>query len=235
MKRQAERVSEAAAPQEDRERPGSHGEVVSLRDAAYAAIKHRITTCVFKPGEYLNEASVSANIGIGRTPVHQAIDRLMLEGLVEVIPRKGVIVKPVSLQDILQIIEVRTINECYCVKLAAERADDEDVLQLTDILGRSREWMAARNNEQMMLLDRQFHGTIARASRNAVLGDLLGRLHDRSLRFWFISLTTPGHHSAVQSQHADILAAIRNHDPAGAEEAMRLHIEAFRANIMRHI
>ena len=95
--------------------------------------------------------------------------------------------------------------------------------------------MAARSSEQMMLLDREFHGALARASRNAVLRELLSRLHDRSLRFWFISLNTPGHHASVQSQHEEILAAIRDRDPAGAEAAMRAHIEAFRANIMRHV
>ena len=83
----------------------------SLRDAAYEAIKHRIITCAFRPGEYINEAYVSAVLGIGRTPVHQAIDRLMLEGMLDVIPRKGVIVKPVSLDEIMQIVEVRLLNE----------------------------------------------------------------------------------------------------------------------------
>ena len=61
----------------------------SLRDAAYEAIKHRVMTCKFKPGECINEASVSALLGFGRTPVHQALDRLMIEEMVEVIPRKG--------------------------------------------------------------------------------------------------------------------------------------------------
>ena len=83
----------------------------SLRDAAYDAIKHRIITCAFRPGEYINELQLSSILKIGRTPVHQALDRLMIEGMVEVIPRKGVIVKPVSLNEVLQIIEVRLINE----------------------------------------------------------------------------------------------------------------------------
>src|SRR5262244_177901 len=83
----------------------------SLRDAAYEAIKHRIITCKFKPGECINEVSVSELIGYGRTPVHQALDRLMLEEMVEVIPRKGVIVKPVMVHDVMQMIDVRMINE----------------------------------------------------------------------------------------------------------------------------
>src|SRR5262249_14303498 len=99
----------------------------SLRDAAYEAIKHRIITCKFKPGECINEASVSALLGYGRTPVHQAIDRLMLEEMVEVIPRKGVIVKPVILQDVMQMVDVRMINEAQCARLAAARADDTHV------------------------------------------------------------------------------------------------------------
>src|SRR6266849_7948115 len=91
----------------------------SLRDAAYDAIKHRIITCAFRPGEYINELQLSSMLKIGRTPVHQALDRLMMEGMVEVIPRKGVIVKPVSLHDVMQMIDVRLINETQCARLAA--------------------------------------------------------------------------------------------------------------------
>ena len=205
----------------------------SLRDLAYEAIKHRIITCTFKPGEYVNEASVSTLLGIGRTPVHQALERLMLEGMVEVIPRKGVIVKPVSLHEVVQIIEVRLLNETYCVRLAAERADDSEVAALADILARAQEWKAVRNVEQMMLLDREFHLVLARAAKNAILGDILRKLHERSLRFWFISLNAPGHHESVQDQHQAILAAVRSRDPDAAEAAMRRHIESFRQNVAR--
>jgi GntR family transcriptional regulator, rspAB operon transcriptional repressor len=202
-----------------------------LRDAAYEAIKHRIITCAFKPGEYLNEAHVSAIVGIGRTPVHQAFDRLMLEGMVAVLPRKGIIVKPVSLDEVMQIIEVRLLNEVYCVGLAADRADRDEIAHLTDILARARQWISARNSEQLMLLDREFHSVLARASKNVVLGETLLRLHDRSLRFWFLSLNRPGHHKSVQQQHEAILAAIKDRDPEGAREAMKAHIEAFRRNL----
>lgn len=210
-------------------------EPLSLRDAAYEAIKHRIITCTYRPGEYINEANVSAMLGIGRTPVHQAIDRLMLEGMVDVMPRKGVIVKPVSLDEIMQIVEVRLLNESYCVRLAAERADRDETSHLTDILARTAQWMEARNSEQLMLLDREFHGVLARASKNVVLADTLSKLHDRSLRFWFISLNRAGHNENVHAQHEAILAAIRDRDAEAAERAMRAHILDFRENLMRSI
>jgi DNA-binding GntR family transcriptional regulator len=204
----------------------------SLRDAAYEAIKHRIITCQFKPGEYINEAYVSAALGIGRTPVHQAIDRLMLEGMLSVLPRKGVIVKPASLDEIIQIIEVRLLNETYCARLAADRANRDEIKHLTDVLSRGRQWIAARNIEQLMLLDKEFHSVLARASKSAVLGDILLKLHERSLRFWFLSLNKPGHHESVHRQHEDILAAIKDRDTKGAEQAMKAHIDAFRQNLI---
>lgn len=208
---------------------------LSLRDAAYEAIKHRIITCVFKPGDYLNEAYVSTAIGIGRTPVHQAVDRLTQDELLEVMPRKGIIVKPVSLEEVVHITDVRRVNEPYCVSLAAERADNIDLSVLSDILNRADVWTEVRNIEQMMLLDREFHMTLARAARNNVLASILQNLHERSLRFWFISLTAHDHHKEVQQEHRMIFEAIKSRDPAAAAQAMTDHIDSFRRNVTRYL
>ena len=154
---------------------------------------------------------------IGRTPVHQALDRLMIEGMVEVIPRKGVIVKPVSLNEVLQIIEARLINEPFGSRLAAEQANDSDIAELADVLKRTKHWASLRNVENMMLLDREFHLLVARAAKNDVLTELLRSLHERSLRFWFISLNAPAQYEVVQNEHAAILEAIRERNPNGAK------------------
>jgi len=207
----------------------------SLRDQAYEAIKDRIITCQFKPGECINEASVSELLGLGRTPVHQAIDRLMLEEMVEVIPRKGVIVKPVILQDVLQMIDVRMINEAQCARLAAERADNSHIESISEVLGRAQKAISGRDIHAMMSLDREFHLLLASASKNFELAEVLRKLNERSLRFWFISFTTPDHHHNFQQQHEALYEAIRSHDADEAERAMRVHIEAFRKSVMRHL
>lgn len=230
-KKSAERLGRRAAVVSTRGRPAR----LSLRDAAYEAIKHRIITCEFKPGECVNEAGISALLGFGRTPVHQAIDRLMLEEMVEVIPRKGVIVKPVILLEVMQMIDVRLINETQCARLAALRADDSHIEKLTDVVGRARGAIASRDVQSMMMLDREFHLLTADASKNFELAKVVRKLNERSLRFWFISFTTPDHHSSFQEQHEAIFAAIRDHDADGAENAMRAHIEAFRRSVVRHL
>lgn len=209
-----------------RERSGR----MSLRDSAYEAIKRRILTCDFKPGGRINEVAVSALIGVGRTPVHQALDRLRLEGMVEVIPRKGVIVKPVINEEVIQIADVRALNETYCARLAAERADHADVRALKEIVTDAKSAIAVKDVELMMTLDREFHLRLARASRNDEFVEIIRKLHERALRFWFISFTSH-HHRSFQRQHEAILDAVSQHDGEAAERAMRAHIDAFRGSV----
>ncbi len=207
----------------------------SLRERAYAEIKRRINCLEYQPGAYINEAQVSRQLRIGRTPVHQALDRLMHEGLVEVIPRKGVIVQSISLEQILQIVELRLVNEPYCVALAAERATGADIAALERLLAQAPPLIRARDREGLMGLDRAFHHALAQAARNPVLTDLLAWLHERSLRFWFISLGDDLQLRRVDEEHHAVLEAVAARERERAVAAMRTHIESFRKNIMRTI
>ncbi len=211
------------------------GRKPSLQAAAYEAIKDRIVTCRYRPGEYLNEQQISDELGFGRTPVHQAVNRLSLEGLVEIIPRKGVIVKPLSLDDILDVADVRQVNEIHCAQLAANRLAADAVAGFEAILAESREACEERDVERLMHLDRRFHGLIAQTAGNAVLADVLRNLHDRSLRHWFLSLTDPDHDRRVIEEHERILDAIRSGDKARIAEAVADHIGSFRKNLLARL
>jgi len=207
----------------------------SLLDQAYNEIKFRIITCRYRPGEVLSEAAISLELKIGRTPIHQAIHHLMMDGLVSIMPRKGVMVRAISIDEAIEIIGVRLVTECYCARLAADRADDSELQQLQDIVEASEKVTEKRNVEQMMLLDREFHDTLSRAAKNAVLADVLRNLHERSLRFWFISLRDPDHHRNVLAQHRAIVKALQSRQPDAAEAAMRDHILAFQRNVTRQV
>lgn len=207
----------------------------SLRAQAYQSLKHQIITCVLRPGEYVNEARISELLNMGRTPVHQALDRLMVEGMVDIMPRKGVRVRPISLQDLTQITEVRLLNEPYCARLAALHAGDAERAALGDIVCRSEPVVRARDTARMITCDREFHAAIVAAARNDVLEDILLKLHDRSLRFWFISLTAREQPDAVMREHQRIVDAIQARRPDAADAAMRAHIESFRRNVAHNI
>jgi DNA-binding GntR family transcriptional regulator len=208
---------------------------VSLLEQAYDEIKHRIITCRYRPGEVLSEADISANLKIGRTPIHQAIHKLTKDELISILPRKGVMVRPVSIDEAIEIIGIRLLTEGYCARLAAERADESELRQLEQILHSCEEAIEKRDVEKLMLLDREFHDTLARAAKNKALADTLKNFHERSLRFWFISLRDRDHHRPVLTQHRAILDALRRRDPDAAENAMREHIRAFQKNITHQV
>ncbi len=207
----------------------------SLREQAYEAIKRQIISCELKPGEAVTVSGLAEFLGMGRTPVMQAIDRLMIDGLVEVMPRKGVVVCPFSLDDFIEIVEMRYINEVQAVRWAAEKGSPKDIESMRENTTALRKAAQERDIERMIELDRDFHRLVSRMSGNKILSEFIGNLHDRSVRFWFVSLRTPDHDIRVCEQHVSILEAIAARDPDGAELAMREHIQAFHANVTQHV
>ncbi|MFH5924240.1 GntR family transcriptional regulator [Roseomonas xinghualingensis] len=218
-------------PSEPKRPPGR----LPLKDQAYEAIRHHIVTCRFPPGARLNEAQVAETLGLSRMPVRDALARLRLEELVTILPRKGIEVNRADPEELLQIIEVRTVNECHAVRLAAGRVTREQISAMKQVLRRTEAALARRDTEALMLLDREFHDIIARAAGNPIIAGLLANLHDRAARFWFISLEREAHQPAVLQEHRAILDALAAQDPAEAARAMGRHIAAFRRNVMRLI
>ena len=203
----------------------------SLSDVAYEELKHRIITLQYEPGSYLNEAMLSDDLEIGRTPVHHAVRRLTHEGLIEMIPRKGLIVKPISLQEVSEIIDVRLVNEIYCAEQACRKMTGTTAQDLRDILDRAEQFAQDDDIQSQMMLDREFHEKIAQTAGNQVLADILRNLHERSMRIWFVSLNNSTHADRVRSDHRVIVDALESGNPAQAGEAMRDHILAFKRNI----
>lgn len=204
---------------------------VPLKDQAYEIIRHHIITCRFAPGEKLNEAQVADSLGLSRMPVRHALARLRLEGLITIRPRKGIEVRPIDPAELLKIIEARTVNECHAVRLAAARFTPEDVAAMDAVLRDTSAALEQQDTEALMLLDTAFHAIIARASGNAIFEEILGNLHDRAVRFWFISLDQPAHQRNVLQEHLDIRDALASRDADDASAAMNRHIAAFRRNI----
>lgn len=205
----------------------------SLRDIAFAKIKQQIIARKLKPGEVLSEAVLSETLKIGRTPVHQAIGLLESEGFVEVVPRKGVIVKPLSLDEAIEIVEVRLLAESYCASAAARKIDAEGIRALHDNLDQMRRAIEDRKSEKVLQIDGDFHRTIASLGGNMILYEILSKLHDRATRFWFVSLQDIEQQNVVLKQHETIVAAIEAGDEEKANQVMRAHIEQFIANLTR--
>jgi DNA-binding GntR family transcriptional regulator len=206
----------------------------SLTQQAYEAIKEKVITLYFLPGQYLNEGAICDLLGLGRTPVHQALQRLQLEGLVEIVPRKGVIIQPDSIGQIIEFLDARLTVETEITRMAALCAIPQDIQDLQAILDQNSE-LKNEGGEINAFVERDhaFHAKISEMSRNRVLGDFTKTLHERCTRAWYLHLWQTLDTNASDKQHRGILKAIKNRDGEAAAKAMREHLTNLRDRVAR--
>jgi len=206
--------------------------VMSLTDQAYEAIKEKVITLYFLPGQYLNEAAICDLLDLGRTPVHQALQRLQLEGLIDVVPRKGVIIQPDSISQILEFLDARMVVEAELARSAATHATADDIRDLQSILDAHSEGSHAGNEINAFVeCDHAFHTKMHQISRSRVLGDFAKTLHERCTRSWYLHLWQTLDTDASDKQHRKILKAIKAHDADGAAKALRDHLTSLRERV----
>jgi GntR family transcriptional regulator, rspAB operon transcriptional repressor len=205
----------------------------SLADMAFEAIKEKILKLYFLPGQYLNEGALCALLDMGRTPIHQALQRLQHEGLVEVMPRKGVIVQPGSISEILKILDSRATVEAELARNAAERASPKDADELKALARVGATNGKSSELDSFIGADRDFHRKFADLAENPVLSDFARSLHERSIRYWYLHLWQTLDDKATIRQHTAIADAIARRDGEAAADAVRDHIESLRTRLMR--
>jgi len=207
----------------------------SLTEQAYAEIRNRVMTLAFRPGEFLNEAMICAAIGIGRTPVHEALHRLQIEGLVQIVPRKGVLIRTDSLNDVIALIEARMLVEPPGMALAAQRAKAHHLNTLQAVLKQGRTAIRKGDRGAYMALDLKFHDEIVSATDNAVLADVIRMLNQRASRIWNLQLWTDADLRVTQLEHEEIFAALKCGDGDAASAAARAHLTSLRRRIMQGV
>ena len=207
------------------------GKTDSLAERAYVAIRRLIVTLELEPGAVINERELVERLGIGRTPVREALRRLAQEGLVEVYPRRGMFVTDVDVRRLAQLSEVRAVLEPETARLAAERLTEAGRAELEELL---RELDAdAFDDPALMALDERIHRAVYRWARNDLLEATLEQYYVLALRIWTIALDRQHElHDAVQ-EHRALLEAIRDGDGERAAATVRAHVEDFEQAMRR--
>ncbi len=202
-----------------------------IADRAYFELRDRIVTLQLPPGTALVEDELMRELGIGRTPLREAVKRLALENLVEIRPRRGTHVTEVNVADIVHITEVRAELEGQAAQLAAMRMDDEARARAEALVDELEE-LNASDGEALMRIDEQVHRLVWEASGNPYLVGTLEGYFALSLRVWYLVLDrVPGLWAAVHDQR-ELLRALLAHDGVRARELMRDHILAFQGEIV---
>jgi DNA-binding GntR family transcriptional regulator len=203
-----------------------------VADRAYVELRDGIVTLRLAPGTALREDELMRELGIGRTPLREAVKRLALENLVAVQPRRGTFVTGVEAADIVNITEVRAELEGYAAELAALRMDGDARSEAEALVEEIEEVTRRHDQEWLMRFDERIHRFTWEATGNPYLVETLERYFTHSLRIWYLVLDrVPGLGHAVHDQ-LHLLEALLARDAARARTNMREHVLAFQREIL---
>jgi DNA-binding GntR family transcriptional regulator len=217
----------------------SDGAASTRADEAYVRLREEIIATDLPPGTLLREDELMHRLGVGRTPVREALIRLHRDGFITIIPRRGTLVSEINITDLAAIYEVRTRLESWAARLAAERARAEDRREAEQLIQELDTLTDAEGYAPLLALDRRIHRFVYRTSKNGFLYQTLDHYHNLSLRILQVAMRryptlTPRLEDVVQEQRT-LLKAICRGDGATAERVAAEHVLTFEDELRKLI
>jgi len=201
-----------------------------LADWVYRQLEERIVTLQLRPGALLSEAELGQQVGVSRTPVAAALQRLAREGLVNILPQRGVVVTEISLTDQLRVLELRCEFSRFLARMGARRAKLDQRARMRR-LAEGFEAAAERGDQGALLqVDKEFHELFSGCAQNSFASSLMDPLDSLARRFWFAHTTGSDDPEQSAKLHAEIARAIADGDEEGAaaaSDALSGYLESF--------
>ena len=209
-----------------------NGHNISLSQKAYERLKHKIVSLELPPGSVILETELQMELGLGRTPIREALRQLSLEKLVMIVPRRGMFVTDIGVMDLQYLCEVRLELEKLAVRLAARRGSASLWGRMEEfLLNLPEETDSLDNNEVLIRIDQACHELIYQATGNEFLKDSLTIMYALSLRLWYFALAKIGDMRQAVLEHTAILNALKAGDGERAAHLMGEHIKTFQEEI----
>lgn len=196
---------------------------VPLSQQAYEEIKRKIITLELEPGSVLDESELQEELGLGRTPIREALKRLSLENLVSIVPRRGMFVTDISINDLQRLLEVRLELETLAAKLAAQRGTKKHWRDMGNLIDKQSN-VDMTDNDTFIKIDDSFHEIIYDAADNRFLRNSLTVLLSLNERLWYHFLPEIGKLQMSAVDHKLILESLKSGDGQQAADRMKTHI-----------
>lgn len=207
-----------------------------LREQVFDSLQESILKGELEPEEQLTEVQISKALGVSRTPVREAIWKLELQGLVKLIPRRGIFVSGItSVDDIRNLFEVREILERETYIMAADRISKEELEELRQILKDIETCIQEGDLARAIEIDSRFHQIICQACGNPYLNRLVSSLREQVERFRVASLLSPGRFSEAFNEHKILAEAITKSEQDELRAIASRHIVNAKRQIMKFI
>lgn len=208
----------AARPAASR-RKAARAPAPSLSERAYADLEEMIVTLKLAPGAPVSEQELAKGLGIGRTPIREALQRLAREGLVAILPRRGILVSEINVKRQLRLLEVRRELERLIARSAARRATEEERREFEAVAKRFEDSARVNDDVAFMRTDREFNSLCSSASHNEFAAGAMSLMHSLSRRFWYIHYKQAADMPLTAKLHANIARAIAKGDEEAAAAA----------------
>jgi DNA-binding GntR family transcriptional regulator len=194
-----------------------------LRQAVYDTLAEMIASGSLKPGQHLVESELAEHLGVSRQPIREALQRLAVDGWVELRPAYGAYVHVPTAEEIAQLLGVRSVLGAYSAREAAQHATRERVARLQELQVAGMTALAADDESGLVAANSELHAYIVQMSGNRVLAELIAQV-ERRVRWYYTSIARPRGTEAWQ-EHDALIQAIGDGDAGRAEQLMRTHTE----------
>lgn len=195
----------------------------SIQDIVFSTLRDEIVSQKLKPGDVLNTVELSKRLGVSRTPIREALNRLISIGLVEESPHKSCYVKKLSIDQVFEIYYIRAALSGAAARLAASRISDNDLKRLFALCEEMEHLKNAEHSKSMLDKNREFHSIIIAAARSPNLESLLEQYYQLSQHYRALALEFPDSFRQVCAEHRTIAEALQKRDKEQAEAAVRDH------------
>jgi len=206
----------------------------SLAEHAYLLLRDRLIMLDIKPGDPINDGQIAGELGIGRTPVREAIKRLESDHLVVSYPRRGTFATGVDITQLADVSEIRELLEPLAARRAARMAGPKVREELRDIaatIGKLKDGKAGQH--ELMRYDIQVHRLIYKAAANPHLEDVLIRYDNLATRIWCHMLEKMPSVTGHIAEHVDLLNAIADGDEEKAAALALHHVTSFEETVRK--
>lgn len=195
---------------------------MNLKDMAYTIIREKIVNCEYMPNQFMTEMELTEMIGVSRTPIREAINKLEQEGLVQVLPKRGIVIKEITVGTINDMFEVRILVEPYLVEVYGKDIPEEEIKRQLEIASDKTFHMGDKDS---FVKDHELHQLFYSVSRNSYFEEIMQRSYALNQRMRILSGMRSGERlRETQEEHRKILTSMLKKEYAQAAQYMKEHL-----------
>jgi DNA-binding GntR family transcriptional regulator len=195
----------------------------SIQDIVFSTLRDEIVTHVLKPGDILNTVELSKRLGVSRTPIREALNRLISIGLVEEAPHRSCCVKKLSADQLIEIYYIRAALSGVAARLAASRITEAEKNHLRELCELMEKTDNPDHSDAMLKMNKEFHNIINAAANSPKLEEILQQYYSQSQQYRALALELPGRFAEVCAEHRLIANALMKGEKDNAETYTREH------------